>query len=71
MEQEKEMEDILTTMGVSSNVKDKFKAEKIYVSTVPLLTVEQLRELGVTTVGEQVVLKESCRQAQGYDKIAS
>ena len=35
------------------------------MSTVPLLTNEQLSDLGVSTVGEQVVLKESCRQAKG------
>ena len=32
------------------------------MSPVPLLSFEELRELGVTTVGEQFALKESCTQ---------
>jgi hypothetical protein len=61
-EMENQMEEVLTSLGFGEEVKRTFKDEKIFVSTVNLLTNEQLKELGIKTVGQQVILKEACKR---------
>ncbi|XP_019857300.1 PREDICTED: uncharacterized protein LOC109585612 [Amphimedon queenslandica] len=68
---ELEMNQVLDKLGYSDEVKEKFKKEKIYVSTVPVLTRDQFTELGIMTMGEIILLKEACKQSTNYTKVAS
>uniref|UniRef100_A0A1X7SYT3 HECT domain-containing protein n=1 Tax=Amphimedon queenslandica TaxID=400682 RepID=A0A1X7SYT3_AMPQE len=59
---EEEMDKILVELGFEDEeVRENFRREKILPVRVHLLSVIQLKELGIPTIGEQAVLKEACK----------
>ncbi|XP_065887912.1 uncharacterized protein [Dysidea avara] len=65
------MESVLRDLNFSDEVVERFKEEKVFVSTIPLLTDSDFSELGIKTMGQRAMLKKRCCDISQGKKVAS